>query len=133
MLFRRNKEGIWSGRGGHCPLVGFSATFLVIKVFYYLNQVAGVLVSVLLAYTTLSLKGLKDVAMAVERALRNGDIQGAREALSHMVGRDTGSLEMPEIVRGTIESVAENTSDGVIAPALFLVVGGLRWPWHTRP
>ena len=41
-----------------------------------------------------------------------------------MVGRDTGSLEMPEIVRGTIESVAENTSDGVIAPLFFLVVGG---------
>ncbi|MEK7313841.1 MAG: adenosylcobinamide-phosphate synthase CbiB [Deltaproteobacteria bacterium] len=106
------------------PLLAFSATFLVIKVFYYLNQVVGALVSVLLAYTTLSLKGLKDVAMAVERALRNGDIQGAREALSHMVGRDTGSLEMPEIVRGTIESVAENTSDGVIAPLFFLVVGG---------
>ena len=56
----------------------------------------GALVSVLLAYTTLSLKGLKDVAMAVERALRNGDIQGAREALpyggkGHRVAGDAGN------------------------------------------
>ncbi len=57
-------------------------------------------------------------------ALTAGDLPAARKYLSYIVGRDTAELEEPEIWRGTVETVAENTADGVIAPLLFLMLGG---------
>ena len=58
------------------------------------------------------------------KALDSRDILLARKQLSYIVGRDTDQLEEPEIWRGAVETVAENTADGVIAPLLFLILGG---------
>jgi adenosylcobinamide-phosphate synthase len=60
----------------------------------------------------------------VAAALANGNRPEARKFLSYIVGRDTDNLEEPEIWRGTVETVAENSSDGVMAPLLFLMIGG---------
>ena len=69
--------------------------------------------------TTLSIRGLGEAAAAVERELRGGDLERARASASEMVGRDTAALPAPEIARAAVESVAENTSDGVVAPMLY--------------
>ena len=69
--------------------------------------------------TALSMRGLGEAAAAVERELRAGDIEQARARVSEIVGRDTAALPSPEISRAAVESVAENTSDGVIAPMLY--------------
>ena len=69
--------------------------------------------------TALSMRGLGEAAAAVERALRAGDLERARASASEMVGRDTAALPAPEIARAAVESVAENTSDGVVAPMFY--------------
>ena len=75
--------------------------------------------------TALSMRGLAAAAAAVERELRAGDLEGARAGAARLVGRDTAGLPAPEVARAAIESVAENTSDGVVAPMLYgLLFGG---------
>ena len=69
--------------------------------------------------TTLSMRGLGEVAGAVERELRAGNLEQARARVGHMVGRDSADLPAPEVARAAVESVAENTSDGVVAPMLY--------------
>jgi adenosylcobinamide-phosphate synthase len=75
--------------------------------------------------TALSMRGLGEAAGAVERELRAGNLEQARASASRMVGRDTAGLPVPEVARAAVESVAENTSDGVVAPMLYgLLLGG---------
>ena len=75
-------------------------------------------------YQLLAARSLRDESMKVCRALEQGDTEGAREAVSMIVGRDTESLDEAGITRAAVETVAENTSDGVIAPMLFMAIGG---------
>lgn len=75
-------------------------------------------------WTLLALRDLDWEAALVWRALERGDITEARGKLAMIVGRDTAHLEEPEILRATIETVAENLSDAVIAPLLYLAIGG---------
>lgn len=80
-------------------------------------------VKVYLLYTCLAARGLRDEAFHVARALGRG-LEAARDRLALIVGRDTGQLDKPEIIRATVETVAENTADGVIAPLMYAVLGG---------
>ncbi|GJL53330.1 MAG: cobalamin biosynthesis protein CobD [Nitrospirales bacterium] len=79
---------------------------------------------ILLGYTALAARDLADHANQVYRALQNGSLEQARAALSLIVGRDTEELSEPEVIRATIETVAESTSDGVVAPLCYLALGG---------
>ncbi len=74
--------------------------------------------------TTLAIKGLGDAARAVIQPLTQGDLPAARKALGMIVGRDTQNLDEAEITRGTVETVAENTVDGITAPLFFALIGG---------
>ena len=82
------------------------------------------LAEVWLISTTIATKGLKDAGMAVYIELRKGDIPAARRALGMIVGRDTAHLDSPEIVRGTVETVAENIVDAIISPLFYGLLGG---------
>jgi adenosylcobinamide-phosphate synthase len=82
------------------------------------------LAAVLVAWTTLALRGLDDAAKTVELSLRHGDENAARRAMPELVGRDPDRLDRAGMICATIESIAENLSDGIIAPLLFLFVGG---------
>lgn len=75
-------------------------------------------------WQVLAVKDLKDESMAVCRRLRAGDLPGARKAVSRIVGRDTAALSAQGVTKAAVETVAENTSDGVIAPLFFLAIGG---------
>jgi adenosylcobinamide-phosphate synthase len=79
---------------------------------------------VLLSWSCLAARSLHAESALVAQALAAGDLAGARRQLSFIVGRDTAALEEQEIWRGAVETVAENTADGVIAPLLFLMLGG---------
>ena len=72
-----------------------------------------------LIFTTLSMRGLAEAAKDVERGLREGRLVEARTLLRHLVGRDTDDLSESEVCRAAVESVAENTSDGIVAPMLY--------------
>ena len=80
-------------------------------------------VNIYLLYSCLAARCLRDEAMSVFHALEQG-IERARYRLSFIVGRETAHLDEAEITRATVETVAENTSDGVIAPLLYAMIGG---------
>jgi adenosylcobinamide-phosphate synthase len=106
------------------PLLAWAATWVLINGATHLSPWLGTLTALYLAYTTLAARDLQDHALAVSSALERQDLPAAREALSLIVGRDTEKLEEPEVIRAAVETVAENASDGVIAPLLYLAVGG---------
>lgn len=89
-----------------------------------LNETLGVITWIVLAYTTLAARDLWDHARHVYLALTGHGLAAARLAVSQIVGRDTEHLSEPDIVRATIESVSENTSDGIVAPLFYLAIGG---------
>lgn len=72
----------------------------------------------------LATKSLKDESMKVYQALENKDLEGARTAVSMIVGRDTKALDEKGVTKAAVETVAENTSDGIIAPLFYLAIGG---------
>ena len=72
----------------------------------------------------LATKSLRQESMRVFEALKTGDLSQARYAVSRIVGRDTTRLDEAGVTRAAVETVAENTSDGVIAPMLYLAIGG---------
>lgn len=72
----------------------------------------------------LAAKGLKQESMKVYAEVKKGDLPGARKAVSMIVGRDTQCLDEAGVVKAAVETVAENTSDGVTAPLLFMMIGG---------
>ena len=84
----------------------------------------GWLVEVWMIFTALAGRCLAQSAMAVARPLRAGDLAESRHKLSWIVGRDTSQLQPAQINRAVVETVAENTSDGVVAPLLYLAIGG---------
>jgi adenosylcobinamide-phosphate synthase len=102
----------------------YGITWSIIYLSYRLNIYFGISVTVLLAYTTLSIRSLGKSAYQVRSCLKEGDEDGARKKLSLIVGRDTMGLDRSGIIRATIETVAENTSDGIIAPIFYLLLGG---------
>ncbi len=80
-------------------------------------------IEIYLLYTFLASRCLSDEARKVKKALDNGDIESARFNLSYLVGRDTKTLSQSDVTRGVVETVAENTIDGVLAPLFFMIVG----------
>jgi adenosylcobinamide-phosphate synthase len=106
------------------PVVFYSLAWLAIEWSGRVHEVAGKGMEVLLAFTTLASRDLADHARAVRQALTIGSLETARGAVSQIVGRDTAQLSEGEIVRATVESVAESTADGVVAPLVYLALGG---------
>ena len=77
-----------------------------------------------MCWQILAVKSLRDETMKVYDALESGDLAASRRAVSMIVGRDTDRLDDAAVTRAAVETVAENTSDGVVAPLLFLAIGG---------
>ena len=69
-------------------------------------------------------KEFKTESMKVYKKLKEGDLIGARKEVSYLVGRDTENLDESEVAKADVETIAENTADGVIAPMLFIAIGG---------
>jgi adenosylcobinamide-phosphate synthase len=106
------------------PGVVFFCTMLLVKASANISTVAGYLVSVVIIYTCISTRCLGDEAVAILKKLRDGDITGSRKRLSRVVGRDIEYLNQKEIIRATVETVSENTVDGIIAPLFYAFLGG---------
>jgi adenosylcobinamide-phosphate synthase len=79
---------------------------------------------IFLAFTTLATRDLHLQTRRVREALERGDLEAARSGLALVVGRDTGGLDPEGITRALVETIAENTSDGIVAPLLYLTAGG---------
>ncbi len=107
-------------------VVGISTycAYLLIEFSTRLNPLLGSLVWVYLGYASLATKDLLAKAKAIYREIEKGCIVRARRQLSKIVGRDTENLSEERIITATIESIAENTNDGIIAPLFYLILGG---------
>lgn len=104
--------------------ISFIVPFYLLKGFYTIHPVLGFCVEAFMCYQILATKCLKAESMKVYEALKSGDIEKARYNVSMIVGRDTASLDGIGVAKAAIETVAENTSDGIIGPLMFLVIGG---------
>ncbi len=91
---------------------------------YKINIFLGIGLEAVLSCYAFAAKSLKTESMKVYKALQTGDIDASRKAVSMIVGRDTQNLDMAGVARAAVETVAENTSDGVIAPLLYTCIGG---------
>lgn len=99
-------------------------SFFLLFVSYYINPIMGVVVEAVMTYQVIALKSLKTESIKVYKALANGDVEKARYAVSMIVGRDTSVLDEEEIAKAAVETVAENTSDGVVAPLIYTAILG---------
>jgi adenosylcobinamide-phosphate synthase len=86
---------------------------------------AGLLAVAIIASTLIAQRSLHRHVADVALTLTAGDIAAARAAVSHIVGRDTAALDAPGVARAAIESLAENLSDGIVAPVMWLAIAGL--------
>ncbi|MFT3982439.1 MAG: adenosylcobinamide-phosphate synthase CbiB [Lachnospiraceae bacterium] len=100
------------------------AAGMLLTAAYLVHPIAGVLAESVMSYQILAMKCLKTESEQVFTELVKNDLTGARQAVSRIVGRDTAALDEAGIIRAAVETVAENCSDGVIAPMLYLAVGG---------
>lgn len=97
---------------------------LTVSVACRLGEAAGIFWMGVLSYYLLAARSLCVESMQVYRALQEENLQKARQALSMIVGRDVEGLDEAGVIRACVETVAENTSDGVVAPLFFLAIGG---------
>ena len=111
-------------------------TYVVVALLLSLLQsnwpVIGWLVAVILAYLAIAARGLYDQTWRVVVALQEGDLPRARHLLSMVVGRETDQLDERQVLRAVIETIAENLSDGVIAPIFYLAIGGPALGWAYK-
>ena len=101
-----------------------TVTSILLFMAYRQYPALGVAVECIMTYQILAVKCLKVESMKVYQCLKNGNAEQARKAVSMIVGRDTEWLDEEGIAKAAVETVAENTSDGVIAPMLYLAIGG---------
>ena len=100
-------------------------SLLLLAALYALSPAAGTAAEVWLSYQLLAARCLRDESIAVYRALTGRSLMDAQRAVGRIVGRDTQCLDRDGVIRAAVETVAENTSDGVIAPLFWLALGGL--------
>jgi adenosylcobinamide-phosphate synthase len=134
-MTRLGEERLWSGdpqrdlRNGAMManavvLAAAAVVWMVVAAGTLLAPALGAAIAVIIAWTTIALRGLDDAAAAVQRSLEHEDLSAARGAMPALVGRDPQSLNRDGMIRATIESVAESSSDGAVAPLFYLFLGG---------
>ncbi|MGH7875656.1 MAG: adenosylcobinamide-phosphate synthase CbiB [Candidatus Binatia bacterium] len=102
-----------------------AAALAIVALFDLLPLWLSFSATVALASTTLAIRGLLDAVKLIEAPLRAGNIVGARERLSHIVGRETANLNQDKVLRASLESLSESICDGIVAPLFYLFLGGV--------
>lgn len=132
--FNHGSHRKWKGVLLFLIVVGLTVgiVLMIVIVSYTLNFWFGLTVETILIAMGLAQKSLKDSAMLVYQPLIKGDIEEARSKLSWIVGRDTEHLGEAEITRGVVETVSENTSDGITAPLFWAFLFGAVGLWGYK-
>lgn len=98
--------------------------YFILHIIYAFNLYLGLIAEGTLCWMLIAARSLKTESMKVYDELKNGDISSARRAVSMIVGRDTDSLSFEGVTKAAIETVAENTADGITAPIIYMIIGG---------
>ncbi|MGO4529818.1 adenosylcobinamide-phosphate synthase CbiB [Paenibacillus sp. 2TAF8] len=116
------KAGIW------LPILiaggAFAVTWGLLILLGLFHPILAATAEIILIATTIASKGLRDAGMEVYHHLKQQDWPAARRSLGMIVGRDTAHLDEPEVVRGTVETVAENIVDAIVSPLFYALIGG---------
>lgn len=126
-VFPKTKAGEMTAGGVlWCIVVAvcFGVPFLILCLCGMVSPWLRLAVQSIMCWQIIAPKSLRDESMKVYAALKTGDIGASRYAVSMIVGRDTAELDANAVTRAAVETVAENASDGIIAPMLFLALGG---------
>lgn len=105
-------------------LISTAVPYLILGFAGEINLWLRIGIEALMCYQILSVKSLKTESMKVHRELVREDLEGARNMVGRIVGRDVHSLDKIQVTKATVETVAENTSDGTVAPLIFMAIGG---------
>lgn len=98
--------------------------FLILRACHKVAPVLALIVESIFCYFLLATRSLKVESMKVYKALQMGDLEKGRKAVSMIVGRDVDRLDTEGVAKAAVETVAENTSDGILAPMFFMIIGG---------
>lgn len=126
-MFPKTQKGELAGGTVLVFLVLIAGTVVPALILYFLYRIHPVLYWVLASFWSwqiLATKSLKTESMKVYEPLKKGNLSAARRAVSMIVGRDTENLSEEGVAKAAVETVAENTSDGIVAPLIFLAIGG---------
>ena len=126
-LIRRRMHDLRTGGVLLCAavlLVSVAIPLAVLLFCYRVHTALGIAAESIMICYLLAARNLRDESMKVCRAAEAGDTEAARKAISMIVGRDTDVLDRDGILRAAVETVAENTSDGVTAPIFYIALGG---------
>ena len=118
-----NERIAGTGTGLLTVLISAAFVYATIKLANFADPVIGRIVSILWLYMGLSARSLAESAYRISDDLERNDIDSAKKSLSCIVGRDTKDLDESEISRGAVESVSENTVDGIFTPVFFALIG----------
>lgn len=125
-LLKDSYRMLW--KGVFLVVIVLASTFVVVSAIligaYKYNIYLGFTIESIMTYQILALKSLRVESMKVYKELSRGTLEEARHAVSMIVGRDTKCLDDIGVAKAAIETVAENTSDGVIAPMIYVAIGG---------
>ena len=112
--------------------ITYVSTYIVLRLSYNCDMRLGFAASCVLIYLSLATRDLDVEVRRVYHSLEGGDVARARWHLSRVVGRDTEGLNQDEVVRAAVETVAENTVDGVISPLFYVFLGGPCLAWAYK-
>lgn len=104
--------------------ISFLVPYFALKWVASINPLAAYALETIMFYQIFATKCLEEESMKVHKELIKGDLTAARKQLSWIVGRDTQDLSSEEVTKAAVETVAENTADGIIAPMLYMFIGG---------
>lgn len=110
-------------------LTVFAVSSFIMVAAYRVNPILGIIVEAIFTCYIMAARSLETESMKVKKALDGDNLEGARFAVSMIVGRDTDVLDKEGIIKAAVETVAENTSDGVIAPLIYTAIGGPVLGW----
>ncbi len=102
----------------------FACVFLLLHILDRIGPLFSFAAACVLCWQSLAARSLADAALSVHETLVRGDIAAARRAVGHIVGRETSGLDAEGVARAAVETVAENASDGVVAPLFYMAIGG---------
>lgn len=106
------------------PIGTLILTVLLSLLLFWIHPAAGFVLQTVWCWQALAVRGLRTESLAVYRRLEENDLPGARKAVSRIVGRDTQNLSAEGVTKAAVETVAENYSDGVLAPMFYMILGG---------
>lgn len=120
--------------GGFCTVVlilieCFIIPSVILLISWNISKGLFIAVESFMCYQMLAVRSLKDESMKVYDRLSEGDLEGARYAVSMIVGRDTENLSEEAVAKAAVETIAENGSDGIIAPVFYFIIGGPVLMW----